>query len=799
MPLVSQSIKNLKSGVSQQPDILRYPEQGAQQVNGWSSETQGLKKRPPTIFDRTMGPANYLGVAPLIHTINRDANEKYNVVFTGTGIKVFDLKGVEIPVTGDMSYVTTPKPRETLRMVTVADYTFVTNTAVAPQERADKHLPNYNGRANALVIVKGGQYGRTFTVNVNGIEASYTTPNGIGTDGNAVADMVRQTDAGYIIQELALAMRAKPEFNGWGIDAGRSFIIISAPANGAINTFNVTDGFANQLAYGVTHEVQSFSKLPLDAPDGYMIKVVGDTSKSSDAFYVTFDGRTKTWRETLGWDTNYGVNGATMPHILVRQANGTFTFTVAAWADRKAGDNGTNPPPSFIGTPIRDIFFYRNRLGFLAGENIVMSRTGNYFAFYPASVANISDDDPIDVAVSHNRISILKYAVPFSEQLLLWSDQAQFVLSADGILSSKSISLDLATEFEISDLARPEGLGRGVYYASPRASFSTINRYYSVQDVSDVKNAEDITSHVPSYIENGVFSISGSTTENYVAVLTAGAPNRIYMYKFLYLDETIRQQSWSHWEFPQDVEILSAEPIGSTLYIVARNSTHTYMAHANFTKETIDFVGEPYQLYIDIKKPYTIPASSYNPDTYKTTIQLWSVYQMMFRYGDVLMVDTTGAAYTFEQPAGGWPGDNPVIVLDGDWSNRNVFFGRAIDFYYEFSKFLIKTTDQNGFAQTQDLGRLQLRRAWLNYADSGSFEVLVQTASKTFVYPMTGKVMGSKNMKLGALNVSSGQFRFSCCGEANSLTVAIRSKSATPLNVVGAGWQGNFVNRSQGI
>lgn len=50
MALISQSVKNLKGGISQQPDILRFPEQGAEQINGWSSETEGLQKRPPFIF-----------------------------------------------------------------------------------------------------------------------------------------------------------------------------------------------------------------------------------------------------------------------------------------------------------------------------------------------------------------------------------------------------------------------------------------------------------------------------------------------------------------------------------------------------------------------------------------------------------------------------------------------------------------------------------------------------------------------------------------------------------------------------
>uniref|UniRef100_UPI001F42DCD7 phage nozzle protein n=1 Tax=Escherichia coli TaxID=562 RepID=UPI001F42DCD7 len=61
MALVSQSIKNLKGGISQQPEILWYPEQGTLQVNGWSSETEGLQKRPPMVFIKSLGDRGDLG------------------------------------------------------------------------------------------------------------------------------------------------------------------------------------------------------------------------------------------------------------------------------------------------------------------------------------------------------------------------------------------------------------------------------------------------------------------------------------------------------------------------------------------------------------------------------------------------------------------------------------------------------------------------------------------------------------------------------------------------------------------
>ena len=96
MSLVSQEIKNLVGGISQQPDQLRYPEQGERQINAFSSETDGLQKRPPSKFIKRLGESGSFGAKPLIHLINRDAQEQYYVIFDGQSIKVFDLNGMNM-------------------------------------------------------------------------------------------------------------------------------------------------------------------------------------------------------------------------------------------------------------------------------------------------------------------------------------------------------------------------------------------------------------------------------------------------------------------------------------------------------------------------------------------------------------------------------------------------------------------------------------------------------------------------------------------------------------------------------
>ncbi|MDJ1358015.1 hypothetical protein, partial [Pseudomonas aeruginosa] len=75
----------------------------------------------------------------------------------------------------------------------------------------------------------------------------------------------------------------------WTFNVGTGYIHCIAPAGVTLDEFQTRDGYADQLINPVTHYVQSFSKLPLNAPDGYMVKIVGDTSNTADQYYVKYD------------------------------------------------------------------------------------------------------------------------------------------------------------------------------------------------------------------------------------------------------------------------------------------------------------------------------------------------------------------------------------------------------------------------------------------------------------------------------------------------------------------------------
>ena len=588
---------------------------------------------------------------------------------------------------------------------------------------------------------------------------------------------------------MDLLVAAYPSYT---FSLGSGYIEIKAPAGTNINSVETEDGYANQLINAVLDTVQTISKLPLAAPEGYIIRIQGETNSTADEYFVKYDSAKKTWRETVEPGTTKGFNAETMPHALVRQEDGSFTFQTLNWSERGAGNDDTNPMPSFVNNTINDVFFYRNRLGFLSGENVIMSRSASYFAFFPKSVATLSDDDPIDVAVSHPRISILKYAVPFAEQLLLWSDEVQFVMTSSGVLTAKSIQLDVGSEFAVSDNARPFTIGRSVFFAAPRGSFTSINRYFAVADVTDVKDADDTTGHVLSYIPNGVFDIQGSSTENFIVVSTDGADNKVFVYKFLFKDGVQLQASWSHWDFG-NCKVMASACIGSTLYLVRKHDNGVDLERMDFIKESVDIEGEPYRTHMDSKAKMVIPSGAFNPDTFTTTFDVKAAYGgSVPPEGQYIMVDSSGrsAAITDNN------GTPTSVTVSGNWSGKAVFIGRVYKFTYAFSRFLIKHEDQNGTV-TEDSGRLQLRRAWVNYQRTGAMVMRVVNQQREFLNTLNGYKLGLQD--IGQVNIGDGQFRFPMNGDALHTRLILESDYPTPVSIVGCGWEASYARKAQAI
>lgn len=131
MALSTRTIPALNNGVSRQPAILRSQDQTEAEVNTWGQIATGVSRRPPLRHVADLGELDLNGAH--VHHINRDTSERYIVIIKQGGIRVFDqLTGTEHPVSAPSGWGYLDQPTDTYRAVTVADYTFIVNTAKVP-------------------------------------------------------------------------------------------------------------------------------------------------------------------------------------------------------------------------------------------------------------------------------------------------------------------------------------------------------------------------------------------------------------------------------------------------------------------------------------------------------------------------------------------------------------------------------------------------------------------------------------------------------------------------------------------
>lgn len=536
---------------------------------------------------------------------------------------------------------------------------------------------------------------------------------------------------------------------------------------------------AATVAGTVAATKQEFTNLAAPTGSNAINKITGSPSSSFDNYYVKDTG---TWVEHGEPGSTYILDDATMPHKLVRNIDGTFTFAVIDWDDRLVGDDSSNPQPSFIGRTIRDIFFFRNRLGFIADEAFVLSRPGSYFNYWITTVTASLDSDPVDSEVSNTKVSILNFAVPFNKALLLFSDQSQFQVTGGDVFTQRTARADVVTEFTSSRTCRPLGLNTSLFFAAERGDYTGVREYYVEEDTVS-NDAADITAHVPSYLPSGVSKIAGCGSED--LLLFSSRSNVLYPYKFYWGDKEKLQSSWSKFTFDSGDTILDVDFIGTVAYLVVERSDGVYLESMDFQPEAID-TGFLYTILLDRRVALT---GVYDAPNNRTT---WTMPYA--DSGDIRVVLGTGFGSSAGTQLATTQPSTTTVRATGDYSAAPAFVGRAYEMRYTLSELHMRD-DKQGAVKT---GRLQILRMYLAYKSSGYFRVEVTPkARETYVYPFTGKVLGDSSLVLGVDALHSGVFKYPVMSRNTDTVIDLVNDSHLPSTFQSSEWEGDFVVHSQ--
>ena len=537
MSAVTQQIPNFIQGISDQPDELKNIGQLRKCINGYPDLVSGLVKRNGikwignldvtqdgkwfhiekesplqgeelyvaniaengrvSVWDVLQEPAQEMEVC---YSDDPQFRKKHRT------LRNPDTKVNEDEITcylpgvagGAEDYFVHTEPSD-LQVVTVNDYTFVTNRKKFPQVVRSKNNPEYY---ECFIEVYNLQYGRNYVFAIYDLDQEQlgedvnwqapTTSSGSMSVDQAIEAWITFLDG----MTLPDTMEWKKVGSGLYITCDTPFVI-STTEDDIVNVLSPSIDGLDQTLDAEDREywsiVTNVSNLPRVAPHGYIVKVINSTAQEDD-YYLEYqsggDQGSGSWNEIAAPNIYNEIDIGTVPHQIIRNRvvdeSGTlikirFIVSPIDYEPRRCGDYSTNKNASFLpqirnvseeddtilGRPINNVMFYRNRLVFLSDENIILSQAGDLFNFWNETNLGFNESDPIDLNCSTDSTAVLNAGIVTNSGLVLFSPGNQFLFATDSdILSAKTAKTNVLAAYDFNTQTHPFKMGSNIGFFS---------------------------------------------------------------------------------------------------------------------------------------------------------------------------------------------------------------------------------------------------------------------------------------------------------------------------------------------
>ncbi len=674
----------------------------------------------------------------------------------------------------------------------------------------------------------------TFVGSVNTVALTFTLVNEAGTAVNATANGSHTLTLGDGLDQTDINNQLTFEVKGSQILIGLT------SASRYIKSIVAADARGNTLMAGFSNQVTSIVELPSNSWEGYTVLVAPDGSSDQSSYYLKFNAENTTtngtfgrgvWEESAGWGTRGQYDDNTMPHAFAyyRNASGLVRFTfqpfsgttytdgtvsidLPGWTNRLAGDADELPGPSFVDSAINDIVFFKNRLGFVSGENVILSEAGAYYNFWQQSALQVVDSDPIDLTAVSNDVAVLNYALQQQDELVLFSNENQFRLySGDNVtFSPETASVGRISSISMEPYVKPEQVGPQVLFPVKEGDFTGFHTFITTDRTVGINLGQTavITETVPKYIPKNIDSLAVSRTDQYLVALSRDDSDALYVYQFFWEASggslTNRQNAWHRWTFPNK-SIHWCDFVEGTLYkLVSYNNAGTteyYLEGLNASRppqSSNDLFLLDRQLSSSITTDLGAVTFSYNAATNKTTVNLpyRTVNTSQFA---VIKVDSSDAAESQKRwiVANSVPAGVTSFVCDslGDFSSSSWVFGEQFTFTYRPPQLMpySRTATENTFIGNRT-GRLQLRYLDVYYSDARYFTVEVTPKHRDLVTyefdrrdPLNGNIVISQEEPF-----EEAKFRAYIQSKNDQVTVELVNDSIDQAKFIALEWTGLY-------
>lgn len=565
-----------------------------------------------------------------------------------------------------------------------------------------------------------------------------------------------------------------------------------------ITAFTFQDSEGGNFTSSWRDEVETLTDLPIFWKNGAVVKLTGGTLDKSDDEYIEFitdddeDFDRGVWRESAlpGLDSG-GYNSNTMPLVVQRMEDGSggykFRWSYGEWDQRSVGDETSSPVPSFVGERIMDIFWHENRLGFLAGPNLILSESGQAYNFWRTTLNAVTDSDVIDVTLANMEGDTLFHAMSYDSRLMVFSDSSQSAVTSQGPLSARSIEAPVLSNFRCSPSLRPVAQGRSLFFGFGTGEYSQIRQLVPGQYQSDYQDAQ-ITIGVPQLLNRNTRKIVSSNTSDALLFLSDDT-SEVFVYQYLQSSAETLMSAWGRWSFTGS-DILDVVALGDKLFFVMGRDGKSYLESVLFGSGRGDVVNN-FEARLDRRSSALTGVYDYN--TAETTFTL----PFDFAEEDNVVLAASDNSYlkfgTLVTPTDKDPVAKTVSIA-GDFSQQPMFAGIPFESKLVMSRPLVKMPSQKGGLHATVGGRQICRDLVIYLADTGYAKATVEiVGSPTTTEEFLGDVAGVGSIT--PATTRSDEFRIPIHADVNEFRVTVGSDTALPFSAVTGAWTTRYTNK----
>ena len=592
------------------------------------------------------------------------------------------------------------------------------------------------------------------------------------------------------------------ELSGTGVNASLIGNGIYLSSNSTFNV-EITD---DDLMRSMQTSVNDVTLLPKQCKHGYIVKVSNARISEEDDYYLRFDGQngqdgTGSWVECAKPDIDKSLTN--MPLVIQRTALAnpgtsteiaTFTIKQFTYADREVGDDTTNPLPSFKGKRINKVLFFRNRLAFLAGENVVLCRPGTLGKpdFFSETALTVSANDPIDIACSSTFPSELFDGIDINTGLVVFSTNQQFLLSSDDtVLNPDTAKLRSISAFNYNKDIPPISLGTTLAYIDNSGKFSRFNEMANIQREGEPSIVEQ-SKVVPTLLKKDLDLITNSRENNMVFLAKAYDTScEVVGFRYLNVGDKRQQSAWFKWRLNRPI-----------VYHFVINDEYFYLDQDYFlqsvrlvqTESDPSILQDNVDFLLHLDNHITISGGSYDSTNNTTTFSnvgwLSSVQTPAY---PLVVIDTNTASDRVGRYAKATVSGTSFTV-PGNWSGVTLFSGYLYEYKVIFPTFFVTRTAGQS-TQSDVNSSLVVHRVKFHFGKIGLYETTLKRVGKpdyTEIYEST---------ELDEYDVSDAPYleefvKTVPVYEKNSnVDIELKSSHPAPVTLRALSWEGDFSPR----